>query len=113
MVKRFIWFFSVVALLTSSCGLSRRTASKPAMAASDDGRALTLVSSTGRPILTYNYTETPAPAGVRKVTAKPFLREKTGETLETLGIAGETIRMELPDCEAGDILRGPVRNHRR
>ena len=53
------------------------------------------------------------PAGVRKVTAKPFLREKTGETLETLGIAGETIRMELPDCEAGDILRGPVRNHRR
>lgn len=53
------------------------------------------------------------PAGVRKVTAKPFLREKTGETLETLGIAGETIRMELPDCEAGDILRGPVRNHRK
>ena len=53
------------------------------------------------------------PAGVRKVTAKPFMREKTGETLETLGIAGETIRMELPDCEAGDILRGPVRNHRR
>ena len=53
------------------------------------------------------------PAGVRKVTAKPFLREKTGETLETLGLAGETIRMELPDGEAGDILRGPVRNHRR
>ena len=70
MVKRCIWFFSVVALLTSSCGLSRRTASKPAMAASDDGRALTLVSSTGRPILTYNYTETPAPAGVRKVFAR-------------------------------------------
>ena len=53
------------------------------------------------------------PKGVRKVTAKPFLREKTGETMETLGIAGETIRMELPGCEAGDILRGPVRNHRR
>ena len=53
------------------------------------------------------------PAGVRKITAKPFLREKTGEILETLGIAGETIRMELPGCEAGDILRGPVRNHRR
>ena len=53
------------------------------------------------------------PKGVRKVTAKPFLREKTGEIMETLGIAGETIRMELPGCEAGDILRGPVRNHRR
>ena len=53
------------------------------------------------------------PAGVRKITAKPFLREKTGEILETLGIAGEMIRMELPGCEAGDILRGPVRNHRR
>ncbi len=53
------------------------------------------------------------PAGVRKITAKPFMREKTGEILETLGIAGETIRMELPGCEAGDILRGPVRNHRR
>ena len=53
------------------------------------------------------------PKGVRKVTAKPFVREKTGETMETLGIAGETIRMELPGCEAWDILRGPVRNHRR
>lgn len=53
------------------------------------------------------------PAGVRKITAKPFLREKTGEILETLGIAGEMIRMELPGCKAGDILRGPVRNHRR
>lgn len=53
------------------------------------------------------------PASVRKITAKPFLREKTGEILETLGIAGEMIRMELPGCKAGDILRGPVRNHRR
>ena len=53
------------------------------------------------------------PSGVRKVNAAPFLREKTGETLETLGVAGETIRMTLPECGAGDILRGPVRNHRR
>ena len=51
--------------------------------------------------------------GVRKVTAVPFLREKTGETLDTLGIAGEVIRMALPGSRAGDILRGPVRNHRR
>ena len=52
------------------------------------------------------------PAGVRPVRAKPFIREKTGETLETLGIAGETIRMELPGSSCGDMLRGPVRNHR-
>ena len=51
-------------------------------------------------------------AGVRKVQAKPFLREKTGEILETLGVAGETIRMELPGSRCGDMLRGPVRNHR-
>ena len=43
---------------------------------------------------------------------KPFVREKTGETLETLGVAGETIRMELPGSRCGDMLRGPVRNHR-
>ena len=53
------------------------------------------------------------PEGVRKVTAKPFIREKTGETLDTLGIAGEIIRMELPGSRCGDMLRGPVRNHRQ
>ena len=52
------------------------------------------------------------PRGVRKVNAKPFVREKTGEVLETLGIAGEIIRMELPGALCGDMLRGPVRNHR-
>ena len=52
------------------------------------------------------------PDGVRKVKAKPFIREKTGETLDTLGVAGETIRMELPGSRPGDMLRGPVRNHR-
>jgi len=41
------------------------------------------------------------------------LREKTGEVMDTLGVAGEIIRMDLPGCEAGDIVRGPVRNHRR
>ena len=50
--------------------------------------------------------------GIRKVTAKPFVREKTGETLDTLGVAGEIIRMELPGSRRGDMLRGPVRNHR-
>ena len=52
------------------------------------------------------------PEGVRTIQAKPFVREKTGETLETLGVAGETIRMELPGSRCGDMLRGPVRNHR-
>ena len=50
--------------------------------------------------------------GVKKVTAKSFIREKTGEMLDTLGVAGEIIRMELPGSRRGDMLRGPVRNHR-
>ncbi len=53
------------------------------------------------------------PSGIRKITAEPFLREKTGEVTDTLGVAGEMIRMKLPECGAGDLLRGPVRNHRR
>ena len=54
------------------------------------------------------------PGGVHHVTAESFIREKTGETLDTLGIAGELIRMRFPVAvQAGDILRGPVRNHRR
>ena len=53
-----------------------------------------------------------SPGGIRKVTASKMIREKTGEELDTLGIAGETILMDLPTCEAGDLLRGPVRNHR-
>lgn len=54
-----------------------------------------------------------SPSGVRKIRALPFLREKTGETLDTLGVAGEIIRMELPGARPGDMLRGPVRNHRK
>jgi putative protease len=53
------------------------------------------------------------PEGVRKIKARPFLREKTGEVMESLGVAGEMIRMTLPPCEAGDMLRGQVRNHRK
>ncbi len=53
------------------------------------------------------------PHGTVQVEAVPFLREKTGERLDTLGIAGEIIRMKLPvDVQTGDMLRGPVRNHR-
>lgn len=52
--------------------------------------------------------------GIIPVKASPFIREKTGEVTETLGIAGETIRMPLPgNASPGDMLRGPVRNHRK
>ena len=51
--------------------------------------------------------------GIRTIQAKPFLREKTGDILDTLGVAGEIIRMPLEEGEAGDMIRGPVRNHRR
>ena len=46
--------------------------------------------------------------------AVPFLREKTGETVETLGVGGEIISMPVPcRVRAGDVLRGQVRNHLR
>ena len=52
--------------------------------------------------------------GVFPVEATAFLREKTGEMLDTLGIAGEMIRMTLPiDVDEGDLIRGEVRNHRK
>ena len=54
------------------------------------------------------------PNGVKAVKAVPFLREKTGETVDTLGIGGEIIAMPVEhDVRTGDILRGEVRNHRR
>ena len=52
------------------------------------------------------------PEGIKKVQAVPFLREKTGEKLDTLGVGGEIIRMDVPGARAGDMLRGQVRNHR-
>ena len=52
------------------------------------------------------------PRGVTAFPAVPFVREKTGETLDTFGVAGEIIRMPLPVSAAeGDIVRGEVRNH--
>lgn len=52
--------------------------------------------------------------GVFPVEAKSFFREKTGEMLDTLGVAGEMIRMELPlAVQEGDLVRGEVRNHRK
>lgn len=58
--------------------------------------------------------EVMTPGGVAPVEAVPFLREKTGETLDTLGVAGEMIRMRLPIAvQEGDLIRGQVRNHRK
>ncbi len=54
------------------------------------------------------------PSGVKAVKAVPFLREKTGEIIDTLGVGGEIIAMQVEhDVQMGDILRGEVRNHRR
>ncbi len=52
------------------------------------------------------------PEGIVSLEAPSFVREKTGETLTTLGVAGEIIRLKLPGARPGDMLRGPVRNHR-
>lgn len=75
-----------------------------------DGRARLLLKNR---FFAGDELELMTPSGVRKVKAAPFLREKTGEMLDTLGVAGEIIRMPLPGCSAGDMLRGPVRNHRK
>ena len=53
------------------------------------------------------------PEGIRKVKVSRMIREKTGEETETLGIAGETLLTDLQGAREGDLLRGPVRNHRR
>ena len=54
------------------------------------------------------------PSGVHAFEATPFLREKTGEIVDTLGIGGEIIRMDVPFAtETGDFLRGETRNHRK
>ncbi len=54
------------------------------------------------------------PGGVHPLTAVPFLREKTGDVVDTLGVGGEIIAMETPCAvREGDILRGEVRNHRK
>ncbi len=54
------------------------------------------------------------PGGVKPVRAVSFLREKTGEMVDTLGVGGEIIAMRVEcDVRTGDVLRGEVRNHRR
>ena len=53
-------------------------------------------------------------SGVHAFEAPRFVLLRTGETKDTCGIAGENIAMALPyQVHTGDILRGPVRNHRK
>lgn len=55
-----------------------------------------------------------SPEGVASFTALPFVREKTGEVVDTLGIGGEFILLDVPVAvHRGDMLRGDVRNHRK
>ena len=75
-----------------------------------DGRARLLLKNR---FFAGDELELMTPEGIRTIRAVKFLREKTGEELETLGVAGEIIRMPLPGCSEGDMLRGPVRNHRK
>lgn len=52
--------------------------------------------------------------GIVPFEAPSFVLARTGETLETHGIANDIIRMALPyPVRKGDMLRGPVRNHSR
>lgn len=58
--------------------------------------------------------EVMTPHGVKTLEAPQFVRVKTGETLDTFGVAGELIEMVLPfDVQEGDMVRGLVRNHRK
>ena len=51
--------------------------------------------------------------GVASLRAPAMKRISTGEVLSTFGIAGERIALNLGmEVEEGDLLRGPVRNHR-
>ena len=54
------------------------------------------------------------PSGSRAFTAEWMELADTGERVETAGVAGTRLRMAFPFAvEAGDLLRGPNRNHVR
>lgn len=53
------------------------------------------------------------PDGPRPITAEPLGPGKTGEVMDTLGVRGKHRNAACPSPAAeGDLLRGPVRNHR-
>ena len=52
------------------------------------------------------------PQGVFPYKPQEILLEDTGERVESFGVAGSMLKLHFPfPVEAGDILRGPVRNH--
>ena len=53
------------------------------------------------------------PAGPRAFTVSRMTLAETGEAVQTASVAGTLLRMPLPSgAGAGDLLRGPCRNHR-
>ena len=78
----------------------------------DDKTGMTRILLKNR-FFTGEELELMTPEGIRKVKVSRMIREKTGEETETLGIAGETLLTDLQGAREGDLLRGPVRNHRR
>ena len=53
------------------------------------------------------------PAGPRAFTVSRMTLDTTGESVQTASVAGTLLRMPIPGgAEAGDLLRGPCRNHR-
>ncbi|MBQ8537669.1 MAG: U32 family peptidase [Clostridia bacterium] len=52
------------------------------------------------------------PQGPKTFTAPSFILEKTGEAVNTHGVAGDVVLISFPfEVGEGDLLRGPVRNH--
>ena len=53
------------------------------------------------------------PAGPRAFTVSRMTLDTTGESVQTASVAGTLLRMPIPGgAGAGDLLRGPCRNHR-
>ena len=53
------------------------------------------------------------PAGPRSFIVSRMTLDTTGESVQTASVAGTLLRMPIPGgAGAGDLLRGPCRNHR-
>ena len=53
------------------------------------------------------------PEGPRAFTVSRMTLDTTGESVQTASVAGTLLRMPIPGgAGAGDLLRGPCRNHR-
>ena len=53
------------------------------------------------------------PEGPQRFTVEKMTLDATGENVQTASVAGTLIRIPVPfSADAGDLLRGPNRNHR-